>query len=227
MTRQQRVRYDMFIRVVQFIRDNAADFPAGVVAAQLAVLIAVVDRLQTLLGDQSTGLGEARFEFHDKDTARENLRQMLSEIAETARSMVYQFSGVDLKFRMPRNHNDADLLGKAHAFQTEAAPLDADFQGYGMERSFLADLQRLIDDFEASLGEAGTAIDSHVKATAEIGAEMRKGMVAVRTMDGVIRNKYRRNVGKLAAWLSASHIERVPVENPRPKPSGEGMKDEG
>ena len=31
----------------------------------------------------------------------------------------------------------------------------------------------------------------------------------------VIKNKYRSNVGKLAAWLSASHIERVPVENPR------------
>lgn len=219
MTKKQKVRYDMFIRVVQFLQDNAADFPTGVVAAQLAVLTAVVDRLQILLGDQAAGLGDAKFEFNDKDTARENLREMLSEIARTAASMVYQFPGIDLKFRMPRGNNDADLLGKARAFLTEAAPHRGDFENYGMDTNFLTDLQTLIDAFEASLGETGTAIDSHVEATAEIGAETRKGMIAVRTIDAPVKNKYRTDVGKLAAWLSASHIEKVAVENPRSKDS--------
>ena len=49
MTKRERVRYDMFIRVVQFINDNIADFPSGIVPAQLAVLTAVVDRLQELV----------------------------------------------------------------------------------------------------------------------------------------------------------------------------------
>jgi hypothetical protein len=29
-------------------------------------------------------------------------------------------------------------------------------------------------------------------------------------LDGVVKNKYRNNVGKLAAWTSASHIEKAP-----------------
>ncbi len=219
MTRGQKVRFEMFIRVVQFIQDNAADFTAGVVAAQLAVLIGIIERLQTLLGDQAAGLGNARFEFNDKDTARENLRQMLSHIAETAHSMVYAFPGIDLKFRMPRNQSDAELLGKARAFLTEAAPYkNAFIDDYEMDKNFLIDLQTLIDEFEASMSETGTATDSHVAATAETGAEIRKGMIAVRTMNGAVMNKYRNNVGKLAAWLSASHVEKVPTK-PRTPPA--------
>lgn len=226
MNKKFRVRYDMFVRVIRFIEDNAADFATGVVAAQLAILIAVVDRLQTLTGDRAADYGDARFAFHDKGTARESLRQMLAVINETAHSMAYEFPGIDLKFRMPRNHGDTELLAKGRAFLIEATPEKDNFIAYNMERSFLVDLQALIDDFEASLGATGTAIDSHVEATAEIGAEISKGMVAVRTMSGAVVNKYRGSVGKLAAWLSASHVERVAVENPRPKPQGEEVKDE-
>jgi hypothetical protein len=215
MTKRERLRYDMFIRIVQFIKDNIADFPAGVVAAQLAVLTAIIDRLQVLLGEQSAGLSEARFGFSSKGTARENLRLILVEIAETARSMVYEFPGIELKFRMFYNNNDADMLGKARAFLTEATPLEANFVHYGMDEDFLTELQEAIDDFEGSLGTPATAIDSHVEATEEIGEEIRKGMIALRTVNGPIKNKYRNDAGKLAAWLSASHIENIAKKKKR------------
>ena len=35
-------------------------------------------------------------------------------------------------------------------------------------------------------------------------------MVEVRILDGIVRIKYVNDVGKLAAWLSASHIEKAP-----------------
>lgn len=200
----------MFIRVIRFIQDNIADFPAGVVVAQLAVLNAVVSSLQTLLGEQSAGLSEARFGFNSKGTARENLRQILMEIAETARSMVYQFPGIDLKFRWTYNISDAEMLGKARAFQTEATPLESGFVDFGMDEDFLTELNDAIAEFEASSGKPGTAIDAHVEATEEIGEEIRKGMIAVRTVNAPIKNKYRNDAGKLAAWLSASHIEKAP-----------------
>lgn len=216
MLKYERVRSDMFIRAVAFITGNAADFAAGgIVLVQLAVLQAVVAAIQVLSGEQAAGLGEARFGFNSKDTARENLREMLSEIARTARSMVYAFPGIDLKFRMPRNRNDAELLAKARAFLLEATTHQADFILYEMDAGFLAELQALIADFEQSLSAPATAIDTHVEATAEIGAEIRKGMIAVRTMNGAVMNRYRNDVGKLAAWLSASHVEKISsVNNP-------------
>jgi hypothetical protein len=80
---------------------------------------------------------------------------------------------------------------------------------YEMDARFLTDLQTAIDEFQAALDAPGAAVDSHVEATAEIGTEARKGMVAVRTMNGAVRNRYRADAGKLAAWLSASHVERL------------------
>lgn len=210
MTKYDRVRYYMFIRVVRFITDNIADFVAGgVVLTQLAVLQAAITAVETLTGEQVSGLSDARFEFIGKDTARENLREMLSEMAMTARSMVYEFAGIDAKFRMPRNRNDADLLAKARAFLADAAQYKTDFIRYEMDANFLNELQTLINEFESALEAPGTAIDEHVEATAEIGTEVRKGMVAVRTMQGAVLNKYRNNTGKTAAWRSASHIEKL------------------
>lgn len=63
----------------------------------------------------------------------------------------------------------------------------------------------------------GSAIDDQVAATAEIGAAIRRGMIARRILEGVVKNRYRNNVGKLAAWLSASHIERAPKSSKPPK----------
>ena len=219
MTKRERVRYYMFIRVVRFITDNLADFAAGsVVLTQQAVLQGVIAAIEAVSGEQISGLSGARFEYQNKDTARENLRELMEEIAQTARSMVYEFPGIDLKFRMIRGNSDANLLATARSFLTEATPYRNDFiNSYEMDANFLTELQTLIDEFESSLSHPGAEVDAHVEATAEIGAEVRKGMVAVRTMNGAVMNRYRTDVGKKAAWISASHIEKL-AEGQEPTP---------
>lgn len=211
MTKKERFRYEMFIRTVQFGLDNAVDFPAGTIAAvQFGVITSIIAEIQQLIGDQSAGFSDARYNYDTKDTKREDLREEVGDINETARSMVYQYAGVDLKFRMPRGNSDAELLASARAFAGNAAQYEAAMIEYGLPSDFLEKLQTAIDEFEASLSAPGAAIDSHVEATADIGTAVRRGMVAARILDGVVKNKYRSNVGKLAAWATASHIERMP-----------------
>ncbi len=41
-------------------------------------------------------------------------------------------------------------------------------------------------------------------------ASSAKDMIAKRILDGIVRNKYAADPGKLAAWLSASHVESAP-----------------
>src|ERR1044072_1576164 len=133
MTKKERVRFEMFIRAVPFIRGLGDIFPAGsIVAIQLAVLEAVIATIQALTGEQTTGIADARFGFNSKDTARENLREMLAEIARTARSMVYAFPGINLKFRMLQGDSDVKLLALGRSFLTEATPLKDAFIQYGM-----------------------------------------------------------------------------------------------
>lgn len=203
-------RYEMFVRVRQFGADNAADFPAGSVgAAQFAAIADEIVKIEAASAGQAAGAGGAKQEFATKETARENLRDAVVEIVRTARSMKYQFDGIDAKFRMPSALSDQKLLATARAFHDETQSYDADFLTYGLPATFRAELQTDIDRFDESVNPTGTSIDEQVAATAEISEAVRLGMIARRILEGVVQNRYRSSVGKLAAWTSASHIERA------------------
>ena len=73
----------------------------------------------------------------------------------------------------------------------------------------IAHLNTAADAFEATFSTTASATAEHVEATAKTGENIRLGMVAVR-IDGVVKNKYANDVGKLAAWTSASHVEKAP-----------------
>lgn len=42
--------------------------------------------------------------------------------------------------------------------------------------------------------------------------------VMVNTFDGIVQNKYTNGPGKLAAWLSAKHVEKAPKKKAPPTP---------
>jgi hypothetical protein len=211
MRKTERVRFEMFMRVAPLIAGNAADFVVGgIVLAQLIVLQAVIASIQVLTGEQVVSLSDSMFGTESKDTIRENLRVILASMAKTARSMAYQFPGITLKFRLMHNEADIDFLSRARAFLAEADSYKEDFLRYEIEPNFMTNLQTLIDSFEQALGERGESVESHVGATANIGEQIRKGMIAVRMMDAPVKNRYKDDVGKLAQWVSARHVRKEP-----------------
>lgn len=219
MNDSERRRYECFIRIRQFGTDNSADFAAIPVAVtNFGVITTEVQFLDDQGADQQEGFGDARGATETKGTARENLREEMSDISRTARSMEYAFDGISDRFRMPRGSSDQLLLATGRAFHSEATPIAADFIAYGMAATFLAELAAEADAFEATFGVQGSAIDSHVEATAEIGESVQRGMVARRILDGIVRNVYKNDPGKLAAWTSASHIEKPPKKTETPTP---------
>jgi hypothetical protein len=113
--------------------------------------------------------------------------------------------------------SDANMLAKGRAFHTESLPYNADFIAYGLPATFRAELNAAADAFEASFSNTASATAEHVAATADTSAKVREGMVIVRTLDGIVRNVYANDPGKLAAWLSASHVEKAP-KKPAPTP---------
>lgn len=210
MVKNEMFRYEMFIRVSGFGAENAADFPVGSIGAtQFAEVATMVAQIQQLIGDQSQSRSDARYNFNTKDTARENLRAELTQISDIARSMIYQFPGIDLMFRTPRNLSDANLLAAGRAFYANSEQYETAIIEYGLPDDFRAATLAAVEAFESSLSAPGNSISSQVAATADIGAAIRRGMIAVRILDGVVKAKYRNNVGKLAAWTSASHLERT------------------
>lgn len=199
----------MLVRVKQFGIDNAGDF-SGIATTKFNLVGTLVDDTESQAAAQQSGFSEAAQQFEVKDTARENLRDLMSDTARTARSMEYEFDGIADKFRFQRNMNDADLLARARAFIIEAAPYNANFKDYGLSNDLVAELTPLADAFEASFSTTASATAEHVAATAETSSKIREGMVAVRVLDGIVQNKYSSDPGKLAAWLSAKHVEKAP-----------------
>lgn len=219
MNDSERRRYECFLRIKQFGIDNAADFAAIPIAVtNFGVITTEIDFLEEHGADQQAGFGDARGATEVKGTARENLREEMSDIARTARSMEYQYDGISERFKMPRNSSDQTLLATGRAWVDEATPIVADFVAYGMPATFVTDLTAACDAFEATFGPQSSAIDDHVEATAEIGEAVQRGMVARRILDGIVRNVYKNDVGKLAAWTSASHIEKPPKKTETPTP---------
>lgn len=53
---------------------------------------------------------------------------------------------------------------------------------------------------------------------AESAAKVRDGLILVRTLEAVVKNKYTNNHGKLACWASASHVEKPPKKAKPPTP---------
>src|SRR5207302_7840900 len=82
-------------------------------------------------------------------------------------------------------------------------------------------VQNLRDDRDAiadaqDTQEAGD--QSGVQSTATVGRLIRDGMKERTYLDAIVRNKYARNPDKLAAWESASRIERAPQREKKPAP---------
>ena len=209
MTDAERVRKEAFIRTSKYKLDNDVDFPAGSIQAiQIAAIDAELAILNTQAVDQAVGEGAAGSAFESKDTARENLRAEMAPIAALARVMEHSFDGISEIFRMPRNRSDQDTLTTARAWFIASAPYEPNFIAYGMPSHFRDNLNIAADNFENSFPATVTATDERVAATAELGASIRRGMIALRTVKAIMKVKYANNVGKLAAWLSATHIEK-------------------
>jgi hypothetical protein len=217
MNDADRRRYEMQVRAAKFGADNAADF-TGLAATTFAELTALVEGSETKSAAQSAGMGDAAQLFNVKSTCRENLRDQMSDIARTSKSMEYAIDGISNKFFFQRNLNDASLLAKARAFYTESAPYDDDFKNYGLDKDFRDHLNDAADAFEATFSNTATATAEHVAATADLASKISQGMVKVRVLDGIVRNKYAADPGKLAAWLSASHVEKAPKKKESPTP---------
>lgn len=133
------------------------------------------------------------------------------EIADTARSMRFEFDGIEARFQMPENRSDQAMLAAGRGFHSAARnDYENAFVKYGLPAAFLDELKSAIDAFDAALSPPVTPTDAHVAATSDIGTVVRRGMQARQILLGVVKNKYRSDTGKLAAWVSASHIERPP-----------------
>jgi len=201
-------RTDSFKRIDVYGNESAADFPAASKGATLfGRMKTVVTNIDAANAGQTSAKGDVRQGYLGKGTARENLRACCASISNTSRGAAYDVPGLDVKFYMRVDLSDAELLAHGQMVLADAPEHEAKLLEWGEEEGFLGELGEAVADFKASLTTTSAATGEQVEATADISEEVREGMVIRRQLNVVVRNRYKNDAGKLAAWESAYHIE--------------------
>ena len=120
------------------------------------------------------------------------------------------FDGIAEKYRMPENRSDQNVLATARSWYTNSLSMNANFIAYGLDATWRTVLNDTASNFEASFTAPITGVDQRTAARALIAASIDRGKAALKILDVVMPNIYTTNPGKLAAWQTASHIERPP-----------------
>jgi len=207
-----------FTRTDGFGAQHPSLFPAGQLAGELMSTIgSVAADLNTRAATHAASVSQAAQGSTSKSAARAALREDLKFINRTARAMAVEITGLDDKFRIPPHKSDAELAAAARAFVIDATPLKADFVRYGLPNDFLEDLNDDIAAFEQATAVRNQSVENQTASTAAIDAAIERGMKALKQLDAIMRNVLRDDIAMLTAWMTASHVERVPRRRKKPQ----------
>lgn len=214
---------DMAQRVSEFAKTHAADFPAGSRGAELITsLDAAIASTEQQAAKQDAAALDRQENTEQKQDAINTLLEQMRAISRTARSINQHFPGIGDQFKMPRDIDQA-ILNRARAFIEAATPIASEFTSRGLPAGFLIDLQAAIDASDAAENSQSAALANQTAATAGVAAALKQVTTIMRELDAVMLNKYRADPSQLAAWKSASRVEKAPkkkeTETPPPPAS--------
>ncbi|MDT5270509.1 MAG: hypothetical protein QOH49_2695 [Acidobacteriota bacterium] len=202
---------DMLVSVRQYILTRIAAFPAN---SRGRELYDTVDTCIKNMGRHSTSQAMhahgAKEKTAQMQAADDALRDLMEAISRTARSMSRSMPGMEEKFRLPSGKVMQTWLATARAFATDAEPLAEEFVRRGMAPDFIDDLKARILAVEQFLEGRAQQSAERVASTASVAEAAEQGFEAVRELDPIVRNIYAGNDAEMAAWVSASHVERAP-----------------
>ena len=210
---------DMGRRVRDFIDAQAAHFLAASRGGELSKIINdAVAKLETAGAQQETAERSRQDATIRKDAAFDKLLEQLRAINQTARGMEKLHPGIATLFRMPRGNGDQATLNTARAFVTEATLIAVEFIERGLPADFLATLEATIAEALSAIGAQDEARRQLTASTASITAAEHQLIDAVHEFSPIVRNVFRGDKATLAAWESASHVERPPKKAKKTTP---------
>src|SRR5205085_10189395 len=141
---------------------------------------------------------------------RESLRAQLKAMRGTAKVMGLDHSEVKGSFeRLSTDNSDQTLIADARSAVQTATPLKARFIEYGLEADFIDKMTENADSLERYMSLQTESVGARVNATASINQTLKHVDELIAKLDVIVRNKYRNDPAKLAAWESARHLERA------------------
>lgn len=214
------IRYlQMGRRVSDFAQVHAANFPANSRASELiAAINAAVTTMETQGAKQDAADIAGKQATDEKDAARAALLDRMRPINRTARGMEKLFPGIGAQFAMPRGGGVQPVINRAQAFIAAGTPIGAEFVKRGLPSNFLTELEAAIAPMMNASEAQNRALTEQTDATAAINDAQQQLMDAVRELSPIVRNTFQADAGAVAAWKSASRVERPPKKKKQAPP---------
>jgi hypothetical protein len=197
----------------------AADFLAASLGGQQFALIhTAVPLLSGLGATQVSGTEQTYSAILAKVAGRFHLHDDMIGITNAAHSLVLLGTdGLAGKFLMPHSNGDQALLNSARAFAADAVAFAAALISVGLPATFLTQLNADITAFESLITTKGTALTGQAGATGGLANAAHQAAVALHVLKTIVPNTYKNNPAKLAAWATASHVQKhTPVPRAQP-----------
>jgi hypothetical protein len=213
-------RHRMFVGVRGFGTVHSPDFAPNSVASQLFTSLGgFIMRLDEYAATEVTSFGAAEAATSTRAVSRQAVRDAMRAISRTAEAIALDTPGFGDKFQMPPAGSDQSLLNAARSFVINATPLAAQFISHELPADFLAALNSDIADLETAISQYSTSTGAHVSAGTTIDELIAEGLMIVKKLDAIVRNRYRNDSAALAEWTSASHTQHAPKRKaPPPTP---------
>lgn len=216
---QERLRFEMMIRVRDFGAKYVADFPADSLGGESFSRVAdAVTQLERFATEKVSRFNSTTQKRAFKSAARAALLEDLQAISRTAAFLAVEIPGLENKFRVPTGVGERNLLIAARAIANDVEPFAERFVRLEMPPTFLDDLRADIAAFETAVTERDAAASETAESRSAIDEAIDGGMEHVKRLNVLIRNRFRDNARVLSAWTQASHVERAPrAAAPKPQ----------
>lgn len=204
MKKEQRLRYEMFVRVRDFGAANTVPFPAG---SRGGVLFNQVKEVVADFEDHLTKRDLARAEAQRvKATTRRAVLKRMQTIAAAARRVAVVEPGAN-PFRMPARKSAAVVLARARLFIEEVGKRHDQFERVGLTPPLISEFETLVNVLEAAVTVQLNSRARRGNAQAGLVAALKRGFVVIRDLDVVVAIALRNDPVRLAGWQAARHIE--------------------
>ncbi|HWW76606.1 MAG TPA: hypothetical protein VNZ44_14515, partial [Pyrinomonadaceae bacterium] len=199
-------------RVLLLMRTFEPDFPSGskgsTLTSELEGKLADSDAQEVKRADSTRKRRQGTAARAD---ARKAARRMLKTTSDTAEPLTLDHPEMKGLFKpAPGGNNDAELMTAVRSAANAASQYAALFTESGLPPAFFDQMRAKANDIEVAAAQQDEAIREGVAATAALEELHREIDEIVDRLDPLVRNKYANDPAKLAAWESASRLERAP-----------------
>ncbi len=229
MSVKMRIHTERAQRVALFMDGAAEDFPADSKGGSLASsLKQELSNLSALAVARSAGLSKRQQGTAGRRGAREMLRELIQAVIDTARSAAPDRPDIVGAFvYSSKDRSDGALVATARAFALAAPPFVATLVDYGLPSTLIADLRALADSLEQNMSLQAEAAGAGVSTTANAEETYQRLAELVERLDPIVRNKYRSDPARLAAWDRARRLESAPQSKAKNNKTPPDTSDKG